>query len=99
MSNDFNKPPHNSHNEIRPTDKKKIPVLILIIVGIFLASLIFYMLADREPENGQVPADTSIPATQDTHQNSNTATATDTSVGNTATAAVDDTATAVAKDE
>lgn len=95
MSNDLNRPPHNSNNDNGNTDKKKIPVFILIIVGIFLASLIFYMLADREPTTGEVPADTSIPATQDT----NTATATDTSVENTANAAADDTATAVAQDQ
>lgn len=93
MSNDFNKEPHKT-NELKQAEKRRIPVFILIIVGIFLAALIFYMLADREPQPKQIPADTSIPATQD-----NTAVATDSAVSNTTSTAVDDTATAVAKDE
>ena len=87
MAHDFNKPPHVT-NEEEVTRKKRIPVFILILVGIFLASLIFYMIADREPQPGVIPADTSIPATQenssntmpatnDQQQDSNTATATD----------------------
>lgn len=88
MAHDFNKPPHKT-NELERSEKKRIPVLILIVVGIFLAALIFYMLSDKAPKAGEVPADTSIPATQ-----ADTATATDSSVSNTATAIAEDTAKA-----
>ena len=66
----------------------------MIIVGIFLAALIFYMLADKEPQAGQVPADTSIPAVQQNQDSTATATATDSSVVNTTNAVAEDTATA-----
>lgn len=93
MSHDFNKEPHKT-NEIEKSEKKRIPVFILIIIGIFLAAMIFYMLADRQPQPNQVPADTSIPATQD-----NTASTTDSAVTNTTNAVAEDTTTAIAKDE
>ncbi|SEL82769.1 hypothetical protein [Acinetobacter sp. DSM 11652] len=76
---------HPTHNDQKK--KSKIPVYILIIVGIFLAAFIFYMLADRDPTPGQIPADTTIPATQD---NADTATATDSAVDNTVTAVAND---------
>ena len=93
MAHDFNKEPHKM-NEIEKAEKKRIPVFILIIVGIFLAALIFYMLADKEPQAGQVPADTSIPAVQQNQDSTATATATDSSVVNTTNAVAEDTATA-----
>lgn len=93
MTHDFNKPPHvNSPEDVNR--KKRIPVFILIIVGIFLASLIFYMIADRDSS----AVNQSIPATSAT--SADTATATDdSSVANTTQAVVNDTATATAKDE
>lgn len=72
MTHDFNKPPHVTSTE-EVTRKKRIPVFILILVGIFLASLIFYMISDREPQPGTIPADTSIPATQETSSQEATA--------------------------
>lgn len=95
MPHDFDKPPHKT-NELEKSEKKRIPVFILIIVGIFLAALIFYMLADRNA----APVNQSIPATSATSPETATATASDdSSVNNTVNAVVDDTATAVAKDE
>ena len=91
MAHDFNKESRKT-NELEQSEKKRIPVFILIIVGIFLAALIFYMLADKEPQAGQVPADTSIPAVQQNQDS--TATATDSSVVNTTNAVAEDTATA-----
>jgi Na+/serine symporter len=76
-------------NQNEQKKKSRIPIFILIVVGIFLAAFVFYILADREPTTGTVPADTSIPATQDT---SDTATATDNSP-------VDNTVNAVANDQ
>ena len=62
MAHDFSKPPLGRTAE-GSNHRRRIPVFILIIVGIFLASMIFYMIADRDPQPGQIPADTSIPAT------------------------------------
>lgn len=69
MSDDFNKPPH-TENSGASNEKKRIPVFLLAIVGIFLAALIFYMVADRNPKPGEVPVDESVPAVQD-HSSSN----------------------------
>lgn len=88
MAHDFNKPPHGNQSE-GSNQRRRIPVFILIIVGIFLASLIFYMVADRDPKPGEVPADTSIPATSEKDSDNTTATAVDDTVqheSNTATA-------------
>ena len=93
MTHDFNKPPHVNSPE-DTNRKKRIPVFILIIVGIFLASLIFYMIADRDTP----PVNQSIPATSSSSPNTATATD-DSSVANTTEAVAQDTATAVAKDE
>lgn len=88
MTQDFNKPPQDSDHQ-QSNRKKRIPVFILIIVGIFLASFIFYILANRNAEQ----IDQSIPATST--NDSNTATASDDSaVKNTTTAIAEDTATA-----
>lgn len=93
MSYDSNKPPHVNSPE-DTNRKKRIPVFILIIVGIFLASLIFYMIADRDTP----PVNQSIPATSSSSPNTATATD-DSSVANTTEAVAQDTATAVANDE
>lgn len=82
MSDDFNKPPH-TQNSGETQQKKRIPVLLLVIVGIFLAAFIFYMVVDRNPKPGEIPADESIPAVQ-----------ADDGAKNTVTEAAADTATA-----
>ena len=83
---------HNQLNQDAKNQKKRIPVYILIIVGIFLAACIFYMLADRNPDQTVNPA---IPATQDQGQ---TATAADETAVENPAEPVADTATAVAQD-
>lgn len=88
MAHDFSKEPQ-ARNPDAVSPRKKIPAFILIIVGIFLASLIFYMIADRKPKQGEVPADTSIPATSEHDSSNTTATAVEETTGqgsNTATA-------------
>ena len=87
MSQDF-KHAASAHMAEGSNQRRKIPVLILIVVGIFLASLIFYMIADRDPKPGEVPANTNIPATSTNDAMNSTATALDDTVnqGNTATA-------------
>lgn len=84
MTQDFNKTPQDSNQE-ESHRRKRIPIFILIVVGIFLASFIFYMLADRSPEQ----VNQSIPATSTNESNTSKD---DSSVNNTATAVADDTA-------
>jgi hypothetical protein len=48
MVHDFNKPPHvTSAEEIR--QKKRLPVYMLILVGIFFLALVVYMLSSGTP--------------------------------------------------
>lgn len=47
MMHDFNKPPHVASQE-EIAHKKKLPVYILIIVGVFLLALLIFMLADHQ---------------------------------------------------
>ena len=42
---DFSKPPHVTSPE--ETAKRRLPVYILIIVGLFLLALVVYMVADH----------------------------------------------------
>ena len=77
MSEDFNKS-HRTTNAAGNQQKKRLPVYILIIVGVFLAALIFYMTADGKPNPAEAPPGhpnaSSEPASMN---NSTTATATD----------------------
>jgi len=60
--------------------KKRLPVYILIIVGVFLAALIFYMTADVTPKPSEAPPGHPNPAAQPAGVNNSnsTAVATDT---------------------
>ena len=75
MTHDFNRPPHVTSTE-EVTQKKRLPVYILAIVGVFLLALVLYMLAGSKPNhmnNSQPVGNTAQTATaQD-----DTATATD----------------------
>ena len=54
MPHDLNKPPHvNSAEDIKR--KKRIPVYMLLLVGIFLLALLIYMMADRKPSASEAP--------------------------------------------
>lgn len=54
MQHDFNKPPHV--NGPQDTAKKnRLPIYILVIVGIFLAALVIYMIGDRDPDPSEAP--------------------------------------------
>lgn len=48
MTHDFNKLPHTESAE-EVQKKKRIPVYILMLIGIFLIALLFYMFADMQP--------------------------------------------------
>jgi len=48
MTHDFNKPSHVQTPEERQK-KKRVPLYILALVGIFLIALLFYMFADTKP--------------------------------------------------
>lgn len=87
MVHDFTKPPHVEGAEEKQ-QKRRLPVYILMIVGIFLAALIFYMFADMNPKSGAIPANQSVPAVSEhdsTRQQDTIATATDETAEATAT--------------
>ena len=84
MSQDFNKP-HRTTNATGNQQKKRLPIYILIIVGIFLAALIFYMTVDGKPTPSDAPPGHPNPSAEPAGMNStnsssatsNEATATD----------------------
>lgn len=87
MTHDFNKPPHASNPE-ETTQKKRIPVYILALVGIFFIALLVYMLAGMKPSASDAPPGHPNPETQPATPNNSTTG----SAGNEATAKDSDTA-------
>ena len=89
MTHDFNKPPHVQTPEERQK-KKRVPVYMLALVGIFLIALLLYMFADTKPNPTEAPPGHPNPSAElATPNNSTTATAGDQAVAtdsNTATA-------------
>ncbi|MDN5511893.1 MULTISPECIES: hypothetical protein [unclassified Acinetobacter] len=89
MTHDFNKPPHVTSAEER-SQKKRLPVYILVLVGVFFIAVLVYMFADNKPTAEDAPPGHPEPTAQPaTPNNSTTATATDDAVAtdsNTATA-------------
>lgn len=65
--------------------KKRLPVYILILAGIFLIALIFYMFSDRNPKVNETPLIPSNSSTEPVNLNQG-ATATDDANSTTATA-------------
>jgi hypothetical protein len=63
MVDDFNKKPP-LHDQAAITQKKRIPVYILILVGIFLLAVLFYMFADMKPDAPATQPNTPVPATE-----------------------------------
>lgn len=71
MPHDLNKPPHvNSAEDTKR--KKRIPVYMLVLVGIFLLALLVYMLADRKPSPNEAPPGHPNPTVQQATPNSTT---------------------------
>lgn len=74
--------PHNENNSHHAASasetqqKKRLPIYILMIVGVFLAALIFYMMADGKPKPSEAPPGHPNP-TANVSSPSNTATASD----------------------
>lgn len=89
MTHDFNKPPHVTSAEEK-SQKKRLPVYILVLVGVFFIAVLVYMFADNKPTAEDAPPGHPEPTAQPaTPNNSTTATATDDAVAtdsNTATA-------------
>lgn len=71
MVDDFNKKPPLDH-QTAVTQKKRIPVYILILVGIFLLALLFYMFADMNPDANDAPAGHPNPNVQPATPNNTT---------------------------
>lgn len=71
MINDSKKvSPTNYQEEIK--QKKRIPVYILILVGVFLLALLFYMFADMKPDPSDAPPGHPNPNAQPATMNSST---------------------------
>ena len=77
MQHDPNKSRHAA-SASETQQKKRLPVYILIIVGVFLAALIFYMTADVKPKPSEAPPGHPNPTAQPASTNSTTASASDT---------------------
>ncbi|MFV5405027.1 MULTISPECIES: hypothetical protein [unclassified Acinetobacter] len=71
MVDDFNKKPPLNH-QADVTQKKRIPVYILILVGIFLLALLFYMFSDMKPDASDAPAGHPNPNVQPATPNNST---------------------------
>ncbi len=63
MKHDFSKPAHVT-SATENMQKKRLPVYILVIVGLFLVALLVYMFADRKPDASEAPPDHPNPALQ-----------------------------------
>ncbi|WP_228259992.1 hypothetical protein [Acinetobacter sp. ANC 4779] len=84
MPHDFNKPPHVTTPEEK-NQKKRLPVYILILVGVFFIALLAYMFADTKPDANDAPPGHPNPSAEpatanNTTPTSGTATATDKAV-------------------
>ncbi|OTG65649.1 hypothetical protein B9T25_11080 [Acinetobacter sp. ANC 4470] len=71
MTHDFNKPPHIISAEEK-THKKRVPVYILILIGIFFIALLAYMFADRKPDASDAPPGHPNPSAQPATPNNTT---------------------------
>ena len=72
MTHDFNKPsPHISTPE-ETEKKRRLPVYILVIVGIFLLALLIYMIADHKPNASDAPPEHPNPNAEPATPNNST---------------------------
>ncbi|CAG67655.1 MULTISPECIES: flagellar basal body-associated FliL family protein [Acinetobacter] len=72
MKHDFSKPSSHTSTPEETEKKRKLPVYILIFVGIFLVALIAYMVADHKPDAADAPADHPNPSAQPATPNNST---------------------------
>ncbi|OTG74052.1 hypothetical protein B9T26_07910 [Acinetobacter sp. ANC 4169] len=83
MTHDFNKPPHVTSAEEK-SQKKRLPVYILVLVGVFFIAVLVYMFADNKPTAEDAPPGhpepTAQPATPNNTTTTGTATANDEAV-------------------
>lgn len=63
MKHDFSKPAHVT-SSAENAQKKRLPVYMLIVVGLFLVALLVYMFVDRNPDPSEAPPDHPNPAMQ-----------------------------------
>ena len=71
MVDDFNKVPP-SNLEPGGSPRKRIPVYILILVGIFLLAILLYMFAGMSPKPSDAPPGHPNPGAQPATMNSST---------------------------
>lgn len=72
MKHDFSKPSSHTSTPEETEKKRKLPVYILIFVGIFLVALIVYMVADHKPDAADAPPDHPNPSAQPATPNNST---------------------------
>ena len=89
MTHDFNKPPHTESSD-ETTQKKRIPVYILVLIGIFFIALIIYMSAGIKPASSDTPPERPAAQVQTEQSNSATATAHDAAATDSTTATASD---------
>lgn len=71
MVDDFNKVPPSNHENVE-SPRKRIPVYILILVGIFLLAILLYMFAGMSPKPSEAPPGHPEPNAQPASMNSTT---------------------------
>lgn len=71
MPHDFNKPPHVTSPEHK-AQKKRLPVYILLLIGIFFIAVLAYMFADNKPSAKDAPPDHPNPNAQPATPNNST---------------------------
>ncbi|WP_326518462.1 hypothetical protein [Acinetobacter sp. CAAS 2-6] len=71
MKHDFSKPAHVTSAE-ENMQKKRLPVYMLVAVGLFLVALLIYMFVERNPSPREAPPDQTAmqPATMNNMNNS-----------------------------
>lgn len=73
MTHDFNKPTAHTSTPEETEKKRRLPVYILAIVGVFLLALIVYMVADHKPDASDAPPDHPNPNAEPATPNNTTA--------------------------
>lgn len=63
MTHDFNKPPHITSEEER-SQKKRLPVYILVLIGVFFIAVLAYMFAYNNPKPRDAASGSPEPMTQ-----------------------------------
>ncbi|ANF82351.1 hypothetical protein A3K93_09210 [Acinetobacter sp. NCu2D-2] len=72
MVDDFNKVPPSNNESSGSAGRKRIPVYILVLVGIFLLAILLYMFAGMKPSASEAPPGHPNPGAEPATMNSTT---------------------------